>query len=281
MSIILLFLLLFLPLEGAVGQIRERSCTFSHLCGLKKSETVPPCLWPLLRAGGISGPLTWDQVLEATQKQWIATRHGLNGIERCDLVDTAQQLRMMPKIIDCLCQIGFFDASLPRRQKYCYGLCLGAFLPAVRARLFQLVEAWKKGVRFDSLIFLCGERPCAKSLQSGVLAALCNPALSPLPFRTGWQPSQEALYEREIDMARLVWDQVEIPEEMRRALEGHVQFIDAPKGVMRSALQLKRLFAIGWKHASRNQERFWLRAALSFATINILPESMFWAQNIL
>lgn len=209
--------------------------SFLFLCnpllGTDKLLLKSPHFEKLLRAGGIRGPLTKDTILTYTQQHWIATRSGLKGIERCDLKDTPQQQKIRAKVIRCLDKMHFFEASVPSRHNYRYGICLGAFLPSVRERLFQLVDAWKKGVRFDSLIFLCGERSLRKGIgEKDDLAALCDRALSPLPFKSNWQLPVEAPYEQEIDMARLVWDQVEIPEEMRIALEGHVLFVNAPKG---------------------------------------------------
>jgi hypothetical protein len=172
-------------------------------------------------------------IVKKTQEKWIAVRQGVNQKERCDLIDTSKQVAIRDKIISIATRMGLFDAVKPSYKHYEYGVCLGAFLDGVRARLFELVQAWESGIHFDSLVFLTGERTLRKGLgEPDDFRELCNPALSPLPFRADWvNPNEgEVKYETETDMIRLVWEQVALPPDMEEALKGRVFFVDAPKG---------------------------------------------------
>lgn len=193
-----------------------------------------PYVIDLLKLDGLYDPNdSLDDIVHKTQKNWIAVIQGKEGKERADLVDSPQRQQIYKQVFALTEQIGLFAERKPIRQNYRYGICLGAFLSGVRSRLADLVDAWQQGVRFESLVFLTGERYLRKGPgQQDDFAALCDPSLSPLPFKKDWQsPNLDSIaYETEYDMVRLVWDQVQLPEDMASALEGKVIFVNAPKG---------------------------------------------------
>jgi hypothetical protein len=195
---------------------------------------LTPQVVELLALDGIYDPQdSLDKVVEKTQERWIAVRQGKNQIERTDLVDSPERVLIREKVVAVATQMGLFKEVSPLLSHYSYGVCLGAFLDGVRLRLAELVTQWKRGIRFDSLVFLTGERYLRKGQgEKDDFEALCNPALSPLPFKPGWTPppADQLVYETEYDMVKLVWDQVQIPEEMLKALKEHVVFVNASKG---------------------------------------------------
>jgi len=172
-------------------------------------------------------------VVEKTQIKWHGPRHEDSQKERSDLIDTPEQLAMRPEVISLAKDMGLFSAQNPSLSHYRYAVCLGSFLNGVRSRLAHIVELWQQGIRFDSLVFLSGERPLRnKPGQKDDYAELCDPSQSPLPFKEGWipLPVDQVIYNMEYDMVRLVWEQVKIPEEMDQALKGKVFFVNAPRG---------------------------------------------------
>lgn len=193
-----------------------------------------PLLIELLTLDGIYDPNdSLHDIVAKTQDRWIAVRQGKYQIERSDLIDSKERCELKENIIDVASRMGLFSERRPLLNHYDYGVCLGAFLSGVRSRLAHLVQLWNEGIRFDSLVFLVGERTLRKeSGQQDDFATLCDPAKSPLPFKPNWIPPSldQITYETEYDMAKLVWDQVCIPEDMRIALEDRVFFVDAPRG---------------------------------------------------
>ncbi len=170
-----------------------------------------------------------EQIVAKTQKAWIQVQQGKDSKERTDLIDSHKQKEIRQKVEAIVQEIGLFDTRKPALEHYDYGACLGAFLDGVRLRLSILIDEWKKGVRFDSLIFFTGERYLRKEEgKQDSFNELLHPQNSPLKIKSGWQMSQDAPYETEYDMCRLVWEQTEIPEEMQKALQGKVLFINAP-----------------------------------------------------
>ena len=186
----------------------------------------------LLQLSGLYDPQdSLKDVVAKTQQHWIAVRAGMGGKERTDLHDSVAQQNQVTAVEALARQMGLLDAKMPSLTHYDYGVCLGSFLDGVRMRLAMLVDLWQKGIHFDTLVFLTGER----DLRSGVgqiesLDQLCNPSKSPLPFKKGWKLPEGAPYATEYDMVRLVWEQVELPDEMAKALTDKVIFVNALRG---------------------------------------------------
>lgn len=173
---------------------------------------------------------TLADIVCKTQKNWIQVQQGANGKERPDLKDDARRIELRHKVEELATELGLFETRAPLLKRYDYGICLGAFLDGVRSRVKELVDQWQSGVRFDSLIFLTGQRYLRKAQgQEDSIEKLTNPAQSPLPFKANWKLAEDAKYETEYDLCRIVWEQSEIPEEMQKALAGKVVFVNAPR----------------------------------------------------
>lgn len=164
-----------------------------------------------------------EQLVKKTQEAWVKVRQGQNNKERADLVDTQEQQSLREKVARITQEIGLFGARLPEHSHYKYGAWLGATLDGVRLRLRCLIEAWNRGVRFDTFIVFTGYRPLRADEPLEKLL------ISPLKMKPGWQMAQDAPYKTEYDMMKLVLEQTELPEDMAKALEGKIVFVNAPK----------------------------------------------------
>ena len=130
---------------------------------------------------------------------------------------------LKPKIKPLLSELGFVDATLPHFREYQGAIVHGALLPTVRLRLHYLVEQWKQGIRFPHIYFLSGERPLDALQENKNTFLEDNESL--LKVRKDCSEPLE-FPKTESEMIQLVWEQSEIPAEMRKEIEVH--FINAP-----------------------------------------------------
>ncbi|MFI0434937.1 MAG: hypothetical protein ACH350_04310 [Parachlamydiaceae bacterium] len=150
-----------------------------------------------------------------------AQKHLLRKGERWqEQTDRFEELK--PKIKPLLTELGFVDATFPRFKEYQGAIVHGALLPRVRLRLHDLVQQWKMGVRFSRLYFLSSERPL--DIQQENDKSFLDDTRSLLKIKKDWLPPLE-FPKTESEMTRLVWEQSDIPEEMRNNVE--VCFVNA------------------------------------------------------
>jgi len=140
---------------------------------------------------------------------------------------------LKPKIKPLLQEFGFVDASSSHFKEYQGAIVHGALLSRVRLRLHYLIEQWKQGVRFSRIYFLSGERPLEAQYENQ--DTFMDDSDSLLKIRKEWTAPLE-FPKTESEMTRLVWEQSEIPEDMRKEVEVH--FINAP---MKKDLKSDRL----------------------------------------
>ena len=187
-----------------------------------------------------------EEIVAKTQKAWVQTIQGQNNKERTDLQDTAEQEKKRLETEKIVQEIGLFNARTPALKHYQYAACLGGYVDGVRKGLAELIEAWQSGIRFDSLIFFTGERYLRKEPgREDSLERLCNPQSSALTIKAGWKMPEDAPYETEYDMCKLIWDQTELPEDMRLALGDKVIFVNAARPVGRERPSTKDAY-IAW-----------------------------------
>lgn len=162
---------------------------------------------------------------------------------------------LKPKIKSLLGELGFVDATFAHFKDYQGAIVHGALLPRVRLRLQYLVEQWKQGIRFPDIYFLSGERPL--EVQQENKDTFMDDTGSLLKIRKDWaMPSEFPKTENE--MIQLVWEQSEVPEDMREKVNVH--FISAP---MRMDSKSKRLIrpttddtVIAWLETAPPQGRY-------------------------
>ena len=194
-----------------------------------------PAMVKLLKACGLFAEGDrLPEIVEKTQKAWVSVQQGRGQVERTDLRDTREHMARRKDVDECFRTLGFYDERKQVFQKYTYAVCHGAFLDGVRKNIADIVNLWKKGIRFSSLVFLTGDRPLRKDSANGVrepedsVRKLEDSASYPL-FKKGWKKAADAKYDNEYDMVGLVWDQTDVPEDMAKALDGKISFINAPK----------------------------------------------------
>jgi len=160
---------------------------------------------------------TLDSVVGATQKEWLRPA----GKERWEVESRHEEKR--EQIMPLLEQLGCVHELLPSQKNYMYGIVLGALVSRVRTRFAFLIEQWKKGVRFEELVFFGGQRPLHSELESAeILFDLNN---KDLPFSPDWQLQGE-IPKTEAQMMRMVFDQADLPEDFKKQVR--VTVVDAP-----------------------------------------------------
>ncbi|VHO03442.1 hypothetical protein [Candidatus Rhabdochlamydia sp. T3358] len=128
---------------------------------------------------------------------------------------------LKPQIKPLLRELGFVDALFPHFKEYEGVIVHGALLPRARLRLYYLIEQWQQGVRFSHIYFLSGERPLEVNRENE--STFMDDSKSPLKIRKDWAAPLE-FPKTEREMIQLVWEQSEIPEDMRKV---EVHFINA------------------------------------------------------
>ena len=111
------------------------------------------------------------------------------------------------EIVPLLKKTGCFETKYAKDNHYKYGLVLGATLPSVRKRIDFLIKEWNRGVRFEKIVFLTGQRPLNEKLESSK------------EFLHGTLPKNET------EVMLFVWNEVDLPKELK-ALP--LEVIDAP-----------------------------------------------------
>lgn len=143
------------------------------------------------------------------------------GKERWDEQDTKFEA-LKPKMMPLLTELGFINATNPSFNEYEGALVHGALLSRVRLRLNYLIEQWKKGVKFTHLYFIGGDRPLEPKFENKETLLQVPDYLK---IRAGWQ-APVVLPTTESEMIKWVWDQTDVPEDLRKQVQVH--FISAP-----------------------------------------------------
>jgi hypothetical protein len=215
--------------HSAVDNIEKRSPRQEFV---RSQGVISDNLATLLKITGLYDEKdSLEDIVNKTQQHWISGIQGSGGKERTDFIDSAEQKKIAKPVIEWAKKMKLFDERKPLLRRYDYGVVLGTNLKAVRERIAQFVRAWEEGIRFDKLVFLSGERDLRKGEgEPESIAVLCDPSKSPLAFKKGWSLNKDTPYETEYDMVLILWDQLEIPQDMADALKGKIEFINAPRG---------------------------------------------------
>ncbi len=131
--------------------------------------------------------------------------------------------KLKSQIKPILSDLGFIESTTSHFTTYQGALVHGGLLSRVRLRLNYLTLEWNRGVRFQDLYFLGGERSLDAQQENKDL--LIQDPASVLKIRKDWKAPKE-LPKTENEMIQLVWEQSEIPEDMRKQVTVH--FINAP-----------------------------------------------------
>lgn len=109
-------------------------------------------------------------------------------------------------------KMAFLTAQRAPQTDYGDALLMGGPMSWVRARLAHLASEWQRGVRFNRLIMLSGDRPLNPLSES--IHNLLRPSAA-LPIRQDWRYQGESLAD-ETDMMRLVFAQSALPPAMQK-----------------------------------------------------------------
>jgi len=148
------------------------------------------------------------EIDDALQEHFFPKKDG-KPLERWELPTLS--LEDSPLLRHALEDLGLVQATAAQHPSYCYAGWIGATLPAVRKRLFDLVCEWNRGVRWNALILLGSARPFG-SVPGENLKDLCDSAKSPLGFREDWKPGNTPI--SECGMMRTVLYQCQLPPMM-------------------------------------------------------------------
>jgi hypothetical protein len=148
---------------------------------------------------GLSGDL-----LEQTQQHWYQAKD--QGKERWQISEIRDEHRALA--IQWAQENAMFGSWEPVKEHYDSALILGSSTPVMRERLKHLVSLWNKGVRFDEVVWLTGERPLDAKIDH-----LCDRCSN------------------ESEGARVLWEEACIPEEMRQLA---VHFVSVPMKLIHS-----------------------------------------------
>ncbi|MFI5334171.1 MAG: hypothetical protein ACHQT8_03270 [Chlamydiales bacterium] len=119
---------------------------------LDEREKPTPALLQLLQLCEVPHENTLESIIVQTQIKWCQL-----GKERWELEERYPEKKA--EALTLLKKLGCIDAVHPSQSHYTYGILLGASRAGMQSRIETLIEEWKKGVRFDTLILLTGKRP--------------------------------------------------------------------------------------------------------------------------
>lgn len=170
----------------------------------------------LLRLFEISHDNTLESIVSGTQKNWLRKP----GKERWELTSSySAQARSI--ILNECSKLGMIHEIKPQRKKYDYAIILGGTVQTMRKRFAHVLELIKQGRTFNLIVFLCGQRPLNKAIESDdTLVSYTN---STLPANMNWQ-RPAMLPQTETEMTLMIIDQTLLPNDLKEK----IMVIDTP-----------------------------------------------------
>lgn len=126
---------------------------------------------------------TLEKITECPSMGWI--QQG----ERWTFQDWMEDKR--GTILPLLEKLGYFEKKEAQESSYQYGVVLGSLHASVKRRIAFLIKEWERGVRFDSIVFLTGQRKLHPEKE---------------PFEN---------LETETEMMVWTWKNAQMPDELR------------------------------------------------------------------
>jgi len=120
------------------------------------------------------------------------------GLERWQIQERYENRR--EELMALFDTLGFHEALHAKNSHYDYGVIFGATLQRTRSRINWLIHEWKRGVRFDEIVFLSGDRTLDTALELSELRQL-------------WRCC-EIIPANEIEMITWLRRHMDIPQEM-------------------------------------------------------------------
>lgn len=177
----------------------------------------------------------------ALQKRFFQKGPGGQPLERWELKEV--ELRCsVDRIKQHLATCGFLNVTEPQGMVYTRAGWPGALLPRAAVRLYDLIDAWKSGVRWTETIIFGGKRPLQTDKENVSAAFFALGQGLPFPYYPD-RPMYDWEYDRamsddrrcspfpqqgihtELDMMRWLWGEVDMPLDIRLL---PTVFVDAP-----------------------------------------------------
>lgn len=168
-------------------------CSLGFASPIQDRKIDPVALSQLALALGI--PQDADIVVE-TQKRWLRKVNQ----ERWEIGELSSDQRTL--VLNWASEQGIFTSWQPASKVYDKALILGAPTSRMQMRLDYLKQLWNEGTRFKEIVWLTGDRPLDKRVDG--LTDRCS---------------------SESEAARIIWQETNLPEEMRSL---SVVFVAAP-----------------------------------------------------
>ncbi len=116
----------------------------------ENGELIPPAK-ELLALLDVPSDLTLDQLIPYLKQNWL-----LPNKERWEMGPMFEEKRDLA--FPLLKEIGCIHTVHAQKSHYDYALVLGAMEKAMQRRLDFLYEEWQRGIHFDEIVLLTGER---------------------------------------------------------------------------------------------------------------------------
>lgn len=219
-------------------------CSVIFAAPLQERTLDPTALSQLAKQLGIDPN---EDLVSATQKHWLRKP----GQERWEVAELPPEDRAF--VLNWAKEQGLYEDWAPIRTTYDKAMILGATTSRMQLRLDYLIQLWNEGTRFDEIVWLSGDRPLDKRVDS--LTDRCQ---------------------TEAEAARILWEETLLPEEMRNL---PVVFIAAPMKNNGSSRPNRQDTLIAWLKTSPKPCSTLLvssqpHCGAEFAAINaILPTS--------
>lgn len=167
-----------------------------------------PALLKILELTDIEHDKTREDIIRKTQERWLQKEK-----ERWEFEERFTGRRK--EIFPWLRSFGVIDRISSSSQHFDYAAIHGGLFSRVYSRLLFLIDEWNKGVRFDTLVFLTGDRDLVIDRESIEIFKSFFPDKK-IPF----------IPKIESEMVEMIYHLTDLPKEMR---DLKVQFIHAPK----------------------------------------------------
>lgn len=189
----------------------------SSIPQLFNTTTMPhTSITVLLNAFKISHNNTLESIVEGTQKEWLRKP----GKERWQ-VDNIFSPQTHSLIMHECDKLGMLQEIKPQSKKYDYALVLGGTVERTRSRFAHLLQLINQGYSFNSILFLCGQRPLDKTIENDEI--LLDFKNSALPTNNNWK-KPTTLPTTETEMTQMVIDQTLLSENVKEK----IRVIDTP-----------------------------------------------------
>lgn len=208
-----IFVLIILSIQASCNNSQPLSdiktdqvCYSSHV--VDKVKQPSKNLLALLELLQISHDESLGDIVAKTQKTWLRPA----GVERFHMQDFYINKKEM--VTPLLHALGLINTVMPTKKHYSYALIHGATIKSVRGRIAFLVNLYKQGVHFDTIVLLSGQRMLDPIIEN--INELCNNNQTILPIQANWQcPASENMPKTEVAMMQFIFEQADLPIEMK------------------------------------------------------------------